>query len=108
MLQAINPRLSPFPPLPLFPPFSLVPLLSPLSLVSLIPPLQPFPPVSLFAPFPLVAPLSPVPPISRLGLQPDSLAGGRVFVLPNPSGRNAHYSYGEMLESYRALKRFLG
>jgi TDG/mug DNA glycosylase family protein len=29
----------------------------------------------------------------------------RVFVLPNPSGRNANYSYGEMLASFRALRR---
>ena len=55
-----------------------------------------------------VSPVSPVSPVSRhLGLQSDSLAGASVFVLPNPSGRNAHYSYGEMLESYRALKRLL-
>jgi double-stranded uracil-DNA glycosylase len=29
----------------------------------------------------------------------------RIFVLPNPSGRNANYSYAEMLEVFRALKR---
>ena len=27
-----------------------------------------------------------------------------VFVLPNPSGRNANYSYGEMLEVFRGLR----
>ena len=34
-----------------------------------------------------------------LGLQPESitLEGARVFVLPNPSGRNANFSYQEML-----------
>ena len=31
----------------------------------------------------------------------------RVFVLPNPSGRNANYSYGEMLAAFRALRRHL-
>jgi TDG/mug DNA glycosylase family protein len=29
----------------------------------------------------------------------------RVFVLPNPSGRNANYTYGEMLAAFRALAR---
>jgi G:T/U-mismatch repair DNA glycosylase len=28
-----------------------------------------------------------------------------VFVLPNPSGRNANFSYAEMLKAYRALAR---
>ncbi len=34
------------------------------------------------------------------------LAGAPVFVLPNPSGRNAHYTYSDMLEAFRGLKRF--
>jgi mismatch-specific thymine-DNA glycosylase len=29
----------------------------------------------------------------------------RFFVLPNPSGRNANYSYAEMLAAFRALRR---
>ena len=41
----------------------------------------------------------PVP----LGPQPDLFEGARVFVLPNPSGRNAHFSYGEMLDAFRQL-----
>ena len=32
-----------------------------------------------------------------LGLQAERLADAQVFVLPNPSGRNANYSYAEML-----------
>ena len=40
-----------------------------------------------------------------LGLQAESLEGARVFVLPNPSGRNANFSYGEMLDAFRALRR---
>jgi double-stranded uracil-DNA glycosylase len=32
------------------------------------------------------------------------LAGARVFVLPNPSGRNANYSYAEMLDAFRRLR----
>ena len=31
----------------------------------------------------------------------------RIFVLPNPSGRNANYSYAEMLEVFKKLKRSL-
>jgi double-stranded uracil-DNA glycosylase len=33
--------------------------------------------------------------------------GTKIFVLPNPSGRNANYSYDEMLAAFRALKRSL-
>jgi len=42
-----------------------------------------------------------------LGLQSETLEGARVFVLPNPSGRNANYSYGEMLAAFRGLKRIM-
>ncbi|MGH9161893.1 MAG: mismatch-specific DNA-glycosylase [Vicinamibacteraceae bacterium] len=42
----------------------------------------------------------------RLGLQPWRLASAPVFVLSNPSGRNAHYSYPQMLASFRALRRY--
>lgn len=41
----------------------------------------------------------------RLGLQRERLEGARVFVLPNPSGRNANYSYGEMLAAFTQLRR---
>jgi double-stranded uracil-DNA glycosylase len=41
----------------------------------------------------------------RLGLQPEILEGAAVFVLPNPSGRNANFSYAEMLAAFRSLKR---
>ncbi|MBI4476991.1 MAG: mismatch-specific DNA-glycosylase [Acidobacteria bacterium] len=44
----------------------------------------------------------------RLGPKDERLEGVRVFVLPNPSGRNANYTYGEMLEAFRALRRALG
>ena len=43
----------------------------------------------------------------RLGLQRERLEGARVFVLPNPSGRNANFSYVEMLTSFRELRRTL-
>jgi TDG/mug DNA glycosylase family protein len=39
------------------------------------------------------------------GLQREQLEGARVFVLPNPSGRNANFSYAEMLDAFRALRR---
>ncbi len=42
-----------------------------------------------------------------VGPQADLLAGARVFVLPNPSGRNANYSHAAMLDAYRALAAFV-
>ena len=42
-----------------------------------------------------------------LGLQPERIAASSVFVLPNPSGRNANFSYAEMLAAFRALSRHL-
>ena len=50
------------------------------------------------------------PPAARpvsLGLQDHRLENATVFVLPNPSGRNANYSYAEMLIAFRSLKRVL-
>jgi TDG/mug DNA glycosylase family protein len=43
-------------------------------------------------------------PVS-LGLQSERMGNSAVFVLPNPSGRNANYSYKEMLAAYRSLAR---
>ena len=43
--------------------------------------------------------------ISRCGLQPERFEGARVFVLPNPSGRNANFSYAQMLAAFRLLAR---
>ena len=42
-----------------------------------------------------------------LGLRPETIHGARLFVLPNPSGRNANFSYGEMLDSFKALAVYL-
>jgi len=42
-----------------------------------------------------------------LGLQRERYEGARVFVLPNPSGRNANFSYQEMLTAFKALRRFV-
>jgi TDG/mug DNA glycosylase family protein len=43
----------------------------------------------------------------RLGPQSDRFEGARVFVLPNPSGRNANFSYAQMVEAFARLKRAL-
>jgi TDG/mug DNA glycosylase family protein len=40
-----------------------------------------------------------------LGPRPDRIGDSAVFVLPNPSGRNANYSYAEMLRAFRKLER---
>ena len=42
-----------------------------------------------------------------LGVQTEWLEGAQVFVLPNPSGRNANFSYREMLAAFKALRRWL-
>lgn len=34
--------------------------------------------------------------------------GARVFVVPNPSGRNAHFSYAEMLTAFRFVAHSMG
>jgi double-stranded uracil-DNA glycosylase len=43
-----------------------------------------------------------------LGAQPATIHGARIFVLPNPSGRNANFTYDEMLAAFTALRRSLG
>jgi len=42
-----------------------------------------------------------------LGFQAERFEGARVFVLPNPSGRNANFSYAEMLDAFARLRRAL-
>jgi double-stranded uracil-DNA glycosylase len=44
-------------------------------------------------------------PDIRPGFQKATVHGARLFVLPNPSGRNANFSYAEMLEAFRSLRR---
>lgn len=41
-----------------------------------------------------------------LGLQDERIGSSELFVLPNPSGRNANYSYIEMVAAYRKLARY--
>lgn len=40
-----------------------------------------------------------------LGATTSHIAGIPVFLLPNPSGRNAHYSYTDMLAVFRSLQQ---
>lgn len=42
-----------------------------------------------------------------LGLQEQTLGDADVFVLPNPSGRNANFSFDEMLAAFAALRRYV-
>ena len=42
------------------------------------------------------------------GPQKLTIHGAQIFVLPNPSGRNAHYSREEMLSAFRSLRRWRG
>ena len=39
------------------------------------------------------------------GFQHATVHGARIFVLPNPSGRNAHFQYDDMLAAFRELAR---
>jgi double-stranded uracil-DNA glycosylase len=48
------------------------------------------------------------PSLLNLGPTGARLAGTPVFLLPNPSGRNAHYSYGAMLDAFRRLRKEAG
>jgi double-stranded uracil-DNA glycosylase len=43
----------------------------------------------------------------RLGLQTERIGASAVFVLPNPSGRNANFSYAEMLAAFQSLTEHL-
>lgn len=44
---------------------------------------------------------------SRATELPERFAGARLFVLPNPSGRNAHFSHAQMRARYRRAARAL-
>jgi len=47
-------------------------------------------------------------PIATLGEQHDLLATARIWVLPNPSGLNAHYSLADLVDHFRRLHQALG
>ncbi len=46
--------------------------------------------------------------VVKLGPQPERIGESEVFVLPNPSGRNANFTHAEMLAAFRALRRRIG
>ena len=46
------------------------------------------------------------PAAAVIGPQPVKIHGAGVFVLPNPSGRNANFTYAEMLDAFARLRRF--
>ena len=43
----------------------------------------------------------------KVGPHRDRFEGARVVVLPNPSGRNAHFSYKKMVKAFRSLRRIV-
>jgi TDG/mug DNA glycosylase family protein len=44
-------------------------------------------------------------PAARIGPQPELLCGARIWLLPNPSGRTAHYQLGDLAEALSRLRR---
>jgi TDG/mug DNA glycosylase family protein len=44
-------------------------------------------------------------PAARIGPQSDRLRGTRLWVLPNPSGINAHHPLPDLARAFRALRR---
>ena len=47
-------------------------------------------------------------PRATLGLQEETVGGVRVFVLPNPSGLNAHYGLPALVQRFGELRRLAG
>ena len=43
-------------------------------------------------------------PLAKVGRQPEELAGARLWVLPNPSGLNAHYQLPDLVREFTALR----
>lgn len=50
---------------------------------------------------------APRPRRVECGPRPERIERAPIFVLPNPSGRNAHFTYEVMLRHFRDLARFL-
>jgi TDG/mug DNA glycosylase family protein len=46
--------------------------------------------------------------VIALGKQPEQLANSIVWVLPNPSGLNAHYQLADLAEHFRVLRNAVG
>jgi double-stranded uracil-DNA glycosylase len=47
-------------------------------------------------------------PKAAMGEQPDGLEGSRLFVVPNPSGLNAHETTSSLAAAYRRAARAAG
>ena len=47
-------------------------------------------------------------PRAAVGPQPEPIGPARAWVLPNPSGLNAHYQLGDLAGAFAALRRSLG
>ena len=47
-------------------------------------------------------------PRAKLGLQEETIAATRIWVLPNPSGLNAHYRPDELVALFRELREAVG
>jgi TDG/mug DNA glycosylase family protein len=47
-------------------------------------------------------------PKAAVGPLPDPIGGSRAWLLPNPSGLNAHYQLGDLAEAFAALRGSLG
>ncbi|HEX7840045.1 MAG TPA: G/U mismatch-specific DNA glycosylase [Kofleriaceae bacterium] len=45
-------------------------------------------------------------PAAVVGLQPRTIGPTQIWLLPNPSGLNAHHSNAELVELFRSLRRF--
>lgn len=43
-------------------------------------------------------------PRATPGVQPELLSGSTLWVLPNPSGLNAHYQIADLVEVFQALR----
>jgi TDG/mug DNA glycosylase family protein len=47
-------------------------------------------------------------PVAELGRQANDLEGSPLWILPNPSGLNAHYTVARLVEQFAAMRRTLG
>jgi double-stranded uracil-DNA glycosylase len=47
-------------------------------------------------------------PKATVGLQPDRIGGAAAWLLPNPSGLNAHYQLPDLAAAFAELRRWLG
>jgi TDG/mug DNA glycosylase family protein len=47
-------------------------------------------------------------PAARVGLQPETVGGRPAWVLPNPSGLNAHYQLPDLVRLFGELREWVG